>query len=203
MQVLTVHDAKWYDQAMTEPGAPALLPLEESGWLPLYTEAARWPEPHAEVVDLGCGTGRFGHALWLAEHYARYTGVDFSEGALVEARRYLSKLHGDRERQYVLADLREWEPDADRASNAVYVCLETLEHLEDDIDLVRRIPPGHRLIFSVPNYESESHVRTFRNVGDAWGRYEHLLSFRRWSRIDIDSSKVVHLYDTSRRADSW
>ncbi|VTR95494.1 methyltransferase type 11 : Methylase involved in ubiquinone/menaquinone biosynthesis OS=Singulisphaera acidiphila (strain ATCC BAA-1392 / DSM 18658 / VKM B-2454 / MOB10) GN=Sinac_0703 PE=4 SV=1: Methyltransf_11 [Gemmata massiliana] len=37
------------------------------------------------VLDLGCGTGR--HSLWLAEHGAVVTAVDFSEGMLAEARR--------------------------------------------------------------------------------------------------------------------
>jgi malonyl-CoA O-methyltransferase len=36
------------------------------------------------ALDSGCGTGR--HSLWLAEHGAEVTAVDFSEGMLAEAR---------------------------------------------------------------------------------------------------------------------
>lgn len=201
MSVYTEPD--WYDRVMIEDGSPAMLPLESSGWEPLYREAAGWVNPEEDVVDLGCGTGRFGHALYLREHYSGYVGVDFSKTALAEARRYLTAV-GLEHLGFIEADLRSWTPSPTRAGNCVYVCLETLEHLADDVDLVRRVPPGHRLILSVPNYDSEAHLRTFRNAGELWERYGHLLTFRRWSLVDLGGDRWrVHLCDTTRRADSW
>lgn len=188
---------------MVEDGSPAMLPLEESGWEPLYREAASWILPHEDVVDLGCGTGRLGHAIHDLHHYAGYVGVDFAQSALAEAERYLTEV-GVQHLDFINADLREWTPSPTRAGNCVYTCLETLEHLEDDVDLIRRVPPGHRLILSVPNYDSEAHIRTFRNVSDLWERYGHLLTFRRWSLVDLGGDAWrVHLCDTVRRADSW
>ena len=198
-------EAPWYDEVMVERGSPAMLPLEESGWLPLYTEAASWVDANADVVDLGCGTGRFCHALVKKEHYGGFVGIDFSQAALDEAARYLADIKTS-DLELVRCDLREWQPSPTRAGNATYVSLETMEHLADDgdVDLVRRIPPGHRLIFSVPNYDSEAHVRTFRNAGDLWERYGHLVEFRRWSLIDLGGPRwLVHLVDTVRRGDSW
>lgn len=180
-----------------------MLPLRESGWAPLYLEAARWVHPAEAVEDLGCGTGRFGHALAKEGHYGSYTGVDFSRAALGEAARYLAE-NVEKDVTLRRVDLREWQPDPERPGNTVYVCLETLEHLGDDVDLVRRVPPGHRLILSVPNYDSEAHLRTFRSVGDVWERYDRLLTFSRWSLVDLGGDRHrVHLVNTVRRADAW
>jgi len=195
--------ASFYDEAMTAPGAPSMLPLEQSPWLPVYEEAARWilNDP---VIDLGCGTGRFAQALYRQTRSAPYLGIDFSQRALAEARRGFSpgvcKYEGIAFRKQ---DLTRWKPSDELAGSTAFVCLELLEHLEDDLSLVQRIPPGFRLIFSVPNYPSEAHVRDFRTIGSIWGRYDSLVAFTRWSLIDLDGAHAIHLLDCSRRIESW
>lgn len=193
-----VYDATWYDTAMTEPDAPAMLPLEESPWLAMYEELAGWIAPHEEVVDLGCGTGRFLELLRREGHYAKATGVDWSMAALEEAFAYYEGAASFRRE-----DLREWAPDLERAGNTVYICSEVLEHLDAELDLVRRIPPGHRFLFSVPNFDSLAHERVFPSLGYVWDRYSHLLTFRRWSLIALDERKAIHVCETVRRLDSW
>lgn len=54
-----------------------------------------------------------------------------------------------------------------------YICT-SLEHIEDDIGLLRRIPNGAWGIFCVPNFESKGHFRYFedqRDVVDRYGKY--------------------------------
>jgi 2-polyprenyl-3-methyl-5-hydroxy-6-metoxy-1,4-benzoquinol methylase len=187
-------------------------PLESSPWLTLYTEVAKMIDPNEEVVDLGCGTGRFVKLLYEREHYGQVTGVDWSTTALTECERYAKPPAqvwvSDREEveplkpEWILSDLSEWRPDGLRAGNTVYVCLEVLEHLADDRELVRRVPPGHRLIFSVPNFDSESHLRVFRNLSEIWKRYGGLVMFRRWVMVGSDR-QGVHICETRRRGDSW
>lgn len=199
-----VTEAPFYDLVMVEADSPAMLPLLESPWRPLYEEAAGWIPVHEDVVDLGCGTGRFLHALYAQGHYAPTCGIDFSARVLTEAERYHRPLGWETPPTFAQQDLREWHPEPTRAGNTVYVCLETLEHLQDDVALVRRIPPGHRFIFSVPNYDSEAHIRTFRSVGSVWKQYGRLVNFRRWSLIELDGPRrAVHVCETVRKADSW
>ena len=198
-----VFDAAWYDQAMTEPGAPAMLPLESSPWLSVYSEIARMIDPNEEVVDLGCGTGRFIELLYRQGHYARVTGVDWSAAALAEAERYAVTRDGEPpEPEWQLTPLESWRPDPLRAGNTVFTCMEVLEHLEDDRALVARVPPGHRLIFSVPNFDSESHLRVFRSVSEVWKRYDRLVDFRRWVMVG-SGRQGVHICEVRRRGTSW
>lgn len=198
---MSTTEAAFYDRAMVVKGAPSMLPLIQSPWRDLYAEAGSWIAAHEDVVDLGCGTGRFLHSLHEANHYAAKLGVDFSTAALDEAERYLRKHKTNAE--LTECDLRDWTADPDRAANTVYVCLETLEHLEDDRDLVGRIPPGHRFVFSVPNYESKAHLRTFGHAGEVWERFSHLLEFRRWSLVRLNERKAFHVCDSLRRLDAW
>jgi SAM-dependent methyltransferase len=195
------YPAAWYDEVMVEDGSPAMLPLEDSPWLTTYEALAGMIDPHEEVVDLGCGTGRFIELLRRNGHYAKITGVDWSAAALEAAFEYVST--GPTERNsWQRLDLLDWQPDPDRAGNTVYVSSEVLEHMPDDLDLVRRLPPGHRFLFTVPNFWSESHVRIFANVGDLWARYDGLLHFRLW-RMTGTERQGIHICETRRRHDAW
>lgn len=194
----------FYDTAMTGAGEPAMLPLERSPWLELYRQASWLISPTHPVVDLGCGTGRFAEQLRRRGH-SRYHGIDFSPAAVAECERYVPGL--DRETdwhaEFEVADLREWQPDGDRSGATVYACLETLEHLEDDIELVRRVPVGHELVFSVPNHASVAHLRWFQQPSEAWDRYGLLLEFRSWMLIGDGPRNFIHLFRARRRVDSW
>jgi trans-aconitate methyltransferase len=198
-----VYDATWYDEVMVEDGSPAMLPLEESPWLTTYEALAGMIDPHEEVVDLGCGTGRFIELLRRQGHYAKITGIDWSATALAEAEAYATTTGaGVPDPQWVHQDLGGWQPDPLRAGNAVFVCSEVLEHLEDDLGLIKRLPPGHRFLLTVPNFNSESHIRIFRSVSDIWDRYAHLLLFRLWRMVGSDR-QGIHICEARRRGDSW
>lgn len=191
-------EAPFYDVAMTAAGEPAMLPLEASPWLGLY-QWASWLIPWGcPVVDLGCGTGRFAEQIRRREQTTNFEGIDFSSAAIAECRRYVPEWSD----KFRVEDLRDWQPCPERLSNTVYTCLETLEHLEDDMSLVRRIPVGHQFVFSVPNFGGEAHLRTFQNVSDAWLRYGQLLDVTAWHRIGSGPQNFVHLYMGTRR-NAW
>lgn len=78
-----------------------------------------------DVVELGCGTGR--HTIWLAQHGASVTAIDFSEGMLGEARR---KLGPDTRVRLVAHDLHAPLPFHD-ASFDLAVSGLVLEHVRD------------------------------------------------------------------------
>lgn len=168
-------------------------PLEECSALPVY-EAALEFVPRLPVVDLGCGTGRFAELL-RRSGVTGYRGFDFAPAVIEEARRYVPSFEFD------VADLREWEHGPEMPDECCYVILEVLEHLDDDRDLLARLQPGQPVVFSVPNFWSESHVRVFPTAEDAIDRYGDLLDFGPHKSIEFDTSdrNTIHVFSAVRR----
>lgn len=192
-QGVAMDTPEFYDAAMTGEGEPAMLPLERSPWLPIYEEAARWIPTSADVADLGCGTGRFLAHVARTSNRGALRGVDFSPAAIEEARRYVPRA------SFSVSDLREWVADGP----AVFTCIEVLEHLADDLEVVARVPEGSQFIFSVPSYMSASHVRCFPSLRDVFERYGHLVDITRWSLVRFSDTNVVHVLDSARRTGAW
>jgi len=187
--------ADWYDVALASDGSKAMLPLEESPWLPMYRAAASLiPATDQPIVDLGCGTGRFARLL-VDEGFSNVSGMDFSRKAVAEASGYVP------EAIFGVQDLREFVVNDEIEGGTVFTCLEVLEHLENDLNLIERIPAGLRLVFSVPNYWSESHLRRFIGPRDVFDRYSSLLEFDAWQMVELTSTHAIHVFRSRRRPD--
>jgi SAM-dependent methyltransferase len=177
----------------------------------MYEHIARMIPRRAPVVDLGCGNGYLAMALSKTLYEGEYIGYDFSPVAVEQARAALIdnqlNLFGTVTPQYQfeVQDLREWTPLVTKKTHTtVFTCFEVLEHVDEDCDIVRRVPARSRFIFSVPNYWSDSHVRTYDTVGAAYDRYGVLLKFNAWKIFPTKQPEAaIHLYDTIRRADKW
>ena len=50
------------------------------------------------------------------------------------------------------------------------VCLEVLEHIEHDLDVIANWKSGPECICSVPNFDYPTHVRWFRHEADIVSR---------------------------------
>ena len=114
-------------------------------------------------LEIGCGPGGF---LEMGMHdNLRLEGIDFSQEAVIQSRtRTHYPVH-----HIPFQEFQEW----DRFQ--YYVILETLEHLEDDIGLLRRIPVGSWVIGSVPNRRDPSHIRQFPGIPAVQERYQPVL----------------------------
>ena len=208
--------AEFYDSAYEgEDGSRAVLPYQDTPMRHLYDAVYTKVRRLDPVVDLGCGNGLFAQCLKARGYCGSYLGLDFSRSAITAA---LPLVEATEEHDYPaeeelpqarydfrVQDLRSWvELPGPETHETTYVCLEVLEHLEDDIDLVARVPARARFIFSVPNFWSESHVRVYDHVGTAFGRFGNLLDFHSWAIFPTASARgAIHLYECHRRADSW
>lgn len=179
---------EFYDARLAVPGTPLLADAEGGPYAALIAAALELVDPTADVVELGCGTGRFAREL-IARGVGSYVGIDFAPGHIAEARRYVP------DAEFRLADLRTaLIPRAD-----VYVALEVLEHLEDDLGLLAELPFGSDVVLSVPSFDSASHVRTFPVRGDAVERYCGLLAIDEIRYIDHRRGHFFHLLRGRRR----
>ena len=77
-----------------------------------------------------------------------------------------------------------------------FICFEVLEHLKDDKKLLSLLPKGTRLIFSVPNYDSPSHVRYFESMSDVFHRYNDELTFKSFHHFDMNERSKIFLFDS-------
>jgi glycosyltransferase involved in cell wall biosynthesis len=93
------------------------------------------------VLDIGCGVAM------LQNFISDYHGFDFSKKA-VEIANNLNVWVGN---AYDIKNYGNYD---------TYIATEVLEHL-DDIKILGNIPSGKKIIFSVPSFEDESHLRVY------------------------------------------
>ena len=145
-----------------------------SHYLPTWALVMQLLDKHApfkepRLLDIGCGTGQF--AEFLVEHKEiNYTGLDFSKEAinLAQERDY-SKIKGIKPPLFIHTDINEqfvWDEKFD-----AYTIMETLEHIENDTEIVSRIPEGAFVIITVPTFDDEGHVRFFKTKEEVLKRY--------------------------------
>ncbi len=139
----------------------------------LYTAAARLVPATADVIDLGCGGGHFGQCLQQLNPPATFHGLDFSEAGIMQARRRCDFNGYSFER----ADLTQAGYLWGMPQGAVYVCMEVLEHITEDLSIFSLIPEGARVVISVPTFDEPSHVRFFRDPQHIMRRYRRYLDF--------------------------
>jgi 2-polyprenyl-3-methyl-5-hydroxy-6-metoxy-1,4-benzoquinol methylase len=118
------------------------------------------------ILELGCGTGQFAKMLWDS-NFKNYFGVDFSEKAIWIARTVSPQA-------FEIADIRKYE--ISNEFNTVLL-MEVLEHLADDLDVIRRIPDGANVIMTLPRFDDPGHVRIFKRKEDVVDRYGSLVRF--------------------------
>lgn len=123
------------------------------------------------VLDLGCGSGQL--ALLLRDRgLPSYCGIDFSRKRIDWARKNCPGF------TFVLGDVFE----SDLIDTFLYdavICSEFLDHVQPDLEAIRRIRPGARFYAIVPSFSFASHVRYFKDSREVTERYAaHFTDFR-------------------------
>ena len=133
----------------------------------LYEIVKRFLPKDKLVVDLGCGDGFLTNFI----EDRQYIGVDFGSVLLENAK----KLYPDK--FFMEGDIKTEEVQGLFAPHYTYVCLEVLEHIIDDISVVKAIPEGADFIFSVPDMNCKHHVRYFLTHEEVEERFSDYLEF--------------------------
>jgi len=146
-------------------------PAEESpyfGFWQQVAQAIRETGAHS-LLDIGCGPGQFAEFITDAIPGLSYTGVDFSGVAVELARARVPAA------RFEVRDLST--PDGlEGLGDDLIVALEVLEHIDDDLGVLARMPAGARFVGSVPNFDSFGHVRFFKSDADVHQRYADRLA---------------------------
>jgi 2-polyprenyl-3-methyl-5-hydroxy-6-metoxy-1,4-benzoquinol methylase len=166
----TLQPSSYYD-AVYESGAAYNAPYFESPYYFLWSVIAdRLQRDGAmTLLDLGCGPGQVAHLLHDKGLSTRYVGLDFSERSIQMAKELCPGY------DFLQADLTTPK----LLESFEYDCvlaLEVLEHLDDDIALLRQVRPGARVLATVPNFSDPAHVRYFRDAARVRERYASLFA---------------------------
>lgn len=150
----------------------------QSPYLPLLVSILSKIPRDVAILELGCGTGQFAKMLHDFG-YTDYVGIDFSQVAIQSAKErvpdgtfYCENLFNGLVRELL------------QAIGLCYICIETLEHIEDDLGLMANMWHGNDIIASVPTFDSESHLRYFTDDRDIIDRYGDLIHLTEITKID-------------------
>jgi len=125
------------------------------------------PKKIENIVDLGCGPGHFGEMLKF--NGINYHGYDFSTVAIEKAKK---RVRGHRNKKFYVMDL---EKDFPKHENSLYTSFEFFEHIPFDVDILDKLKKDDIIIFSVPSFDTESHVQHFPDYEDVHKKYDQYL----------------------------
>ena len=145
----------------------------ESRYFPVWLRGAEIISSidNPRVLDIGCGPGQFAHLLF-DRGITAYKGIDHSSEAVKLAQKNVPQWAEN----FTVSDVFKKNALPDNFN--IIIMFEVLEHLEHDLDLIKLIPHGTKVLFSVPSYGSASHVRQFKHSRNVEKRYKSL--------VDID-----------------
>lgn len=175
-------------------------PLEISGYqsqyIDLYQKAKALLTRTERIVELGCGTGQLAEIL-LFEGYNYIRGVDFSKVGIDISTKRCNLIDFNKaglrlgrkatnaicNGMFQVADLYKYEI---KDEYNTIISLEVLEHIEKDILVINKINQNKRVIFSLPMFANEAHVRFFvseQTVIDRYAKYFNNLSIEKIGKI--------------------
>jgi SAM-dependent methyltransferase len=155
--------ADWYDHVFSDPSTVYHVHYTESPYYFLWAVMADRMPSSPSILEIGCGTGQLISFL-MERGIANYVGFDFSHQAVAAAKERCPSL------EFHVADARGTEL-LDREDYNVVICTEVLEHIEADLDVLRRIRPGTRCLLTVPSFPYPGHVRCFESTDQVSDRY--------------------------------
>ncbi len=129
-----------------------------------------------EILEIGCGTGQFAEMLWDRGGFYKYVGIDFSEVAIEKS--------NDRCMNGCWFHVHDARKPIHELYNTV-ICLETLEHIDNDILVLKNIKSGTKFIGSVPILNDPAHVRVFKTPESITERYGKLIDIEEIIEFDI------------------
>lgn len=155
--------ASWFDQRYRESGLHEK-ELLELPYGSLLEEVAGQVTAEARVVDVGSRAGHMAELLG-AEDVTDYLGFDFAPTAVEAAEQRAPWAW------FVNIDVRQVRfPHAD-----LFLFVDVLENIWDDVEVVNSVPSDSRLIVSVPREDGPARVAHFPELEAATDRYRDVM----------------------------
>jgi 2-polyprenyl-3-methyl-5-hydroxy-6-metoxy-1,4-benzoquinol methylase len=170
------------------------LPAAQSQYLPVWKKINEKISYDEDVFDFGCGTGQLmGYLDSMGKRVC--LGIDFSYKAIEIALKKSYWLdfikadlyHSDTYRMTIGSD--------DIIGNPVCAIFsEVLEHLDHDLVPLHHLYPGCHVIFTVPNYLTQSHVRAFANLKEIIDRYDGVIDIKSIDEVMMNKEEDWRIF---------
>ena len=143
-----------------------------SYWINLYNKIIELLPINKDIkiADLGCGPGLFAEFLYKAG-YKNYWGIDFSKECIKLAKKHIPSY------QFIVGNLYDKYIQKEFNKHDIFISVETFEHITNDLSILKTIPKGKTIIFSVPNKNDIAHVRYFKSIEKVKQRYGLIFDF--------------------------
>lgn len=145
----------WYDKVFKAGGSEEVyfLKYSETPWYPVWKKIISRLEERgsSKVLDIGCGPGQFAHCLLDHLTSVDYVGIDFSKAAIDLAKELGLPA------EFIISDAVTY--DYSKLEYDAVVITEFLEHIHNDVFVLEQLLPGTLILATLPNMNSEGHVR--------------------------------------------
>jgi 2-polyprenyl-3-methyl-5-hydroxy-6-metoxy-1,4-benzoquinol methylase len=179
--------AEWYDEQYRLQPRKYDSHYSGSVYLPVWKAIGDRLDRTAAVLEVGCGTGQLAQLL-IGREIQHYTGFDFSDYAVELARKRVPHA------EFHIADARTTSL-LTQARYDVVVCTEVLEHLDEDLGLLHALKPHARVLATVPNFDSASHLRFFASEREVLERYGEAVTDIAITSFSLSAASVIYLLD--------
>lgn len=181
----------YYDESFSNPETGFASHYTQSRYYFLWTVIADRIPRDAKVLEIGCGPGQFAQFL-IERGIQTYVGFDFSPKAIQMATQRCPGGSFFLDDALTTGLLRRDDFDT-------VVCTEVLEHIQEDLKLLGRVPTGVMCHLTVPNFPWRSHVRHFRSAGEAQARYGPFVADPRTDTFLENSQGKMYFLISGRR----
>jgi 2-polyprenyl-3-methyl-5-hydroxy-6-metoxy-1,4-benzoquinol methylase len=186
--------ATWYDEAYRLGGHDGMYNLPASRFADnnIWRKALSQISKIKPIVDMGCGVGMLAELCKETGHKYE-AGFDFSSIAIEKARKRVPHTRFE-QIDFNKADI------SFHTDGYVFVFFEILEHLEEDLKLLSQIKPRNKIFISVPNFDSESHVRHFDSMHDVFRRYGGIIRITYEETFQVSDEHKIFLISGERNS---
>lgn len=195
-------NSNYYDRVYSTSKVYIKNPEEIDEYFSLWTTAADIisKSEYDSIIDLGCGPGHFAKVILdkniLGRSVSKYFGYDFSSTSLSMAKNLIKN---NNLCIFEEKNLLEYDFSYLKSEKSIYVSFEFLEHIYEDLSIIRKIPVGSDICFSVPSFDAIGHVRYFNTSNDVINRYSELININNLIEINFHNGKnKVFLFEGIR-----
>lgn len=187
--------ASWYDERYKVGGHKKeyFKTPEECIYHKLWLNVLKLVTKDDKILEIGCGAGQLAKML-IYGGFKYVKGFDFSKEAIKLCKANLPSEYHDK---FIIGNV--YEEDVYQEDFNTVICCEVFEHLDDDVEVLSNIKKNSKIIFTVPNFDSKSHVRFFKTREEIKERYQDVVKIVSISEIFVGITNKIYLINCVRK----